>query len=63
MRQTLITHHTVPVVSHLAIEVSQMAVLVPPGPAVHQGTVTKGYVIVIVHSGKVPSLMVGHSIT
>lgn len=57
------THHTVPVVSPVSVEVGQVTVFVPPGATVGQGTVTEGDVIVWVNGSPGPALMVGHSIT
>lgn len=60
---SLFTHHTVPVVSPVSIEVGQVTVFVPPGTTVGQGTVAEGNVIIWVNSSPGPALVVGHSIT
>lgn len=58
-----ITHHAVPVVSPVPVEVGQVAVLVPPSSTVAQGAVTQGNVIVWVNGGPGLALVVGHSVT
>lgn len=57
------THHTVPVVSPFAVEVSQVTVFVPPGPAVREGAVAEGDVIIGVDRRPGPTLVIGHRIT
>lgn len=56
------THHAVPVVSPVPIEVGQVAVLVPPGATVAQGAVAQGDVIVRVDGSPGLALVVGHGI-
>ena len=56
------SHIAVGVVAHSAIEVGKVAVLVPPGSVVGKCTVAKGDVIVRVHCGEGPTLVVVHSI-
>lgn len=46
-----------------AVEVGPVAVLVPPGPFVRQGTVSDSDVIVSVFRGEGPALMVAQRIT
>lgn len=56
------THHAVPGVSPVPVEVGQVTVLVPPGAAVGQGAVTQGNVIIRVNGGPGSALVVGHGI-
>lgn len=58
-----LTHHAVPVVSPVPIEVGQVTVFVPPGAAVGQSAVTQRDVVIRVNSGPGPALVVSHSIT
>lgn len=58
-----LTHHAVPVVSPVPIEVGQVTVFVPPGAAVGQSAVTQRDVVIRVNSGPGPALVVRHSIT
>lgn len=60
---SLLTHHAVPVVSPVPIEVGQVTVFVPPGAAVGQGAVTQRDVVIRVNSGPGPALVVRHRIT
>lgn len=60
---SLLTHHAVPVVSPVTIEVGQVTVFVPPGAAVGQSAVTQRNVVIRVNSGPGPALVVRHSIT
>ena len=55
-------HHAVSVVAPSPVEVGQVTVLVPPGPAVGQGAVSQSDVVVRVHRGPRTSLVVGHSV-
>lgn len=57
-----LTHHAVPVVSPVPVEVGQVTVLVPPGAAVGQSAVTQGNVIIQVNSGPGTALVIRHSI-
>lgn len=57
-----LTHHAVPVVSPVPVEVGQVTVLVPPGTAVGQSAVTQGNVIIQVNSGPGTALVIRHSI-
>lgn len=61
--KTIITHHTVSVVAKSAVQVGQVAVLIPPGTLVSQSTVPKCNVIVRVHRGERSPLMISYGIT
>lgn len=56
------THHAVPGVAPLSVDVGEVTVLVPPGAVVVQGAVTHGDVVVFIDSSPGLVLVVGHRI-
>lgn len=57
------THLTVSGLAVLAVEVGPVAVLVPPGSFVRQGTVSDSDVVVSVFRGEGPALVVAQRVT
>lgn len=57
------THLTVSGLAVLAVEVGPVAVLVPPGSFVRQGTVSDSDVVVSVFCGEGPALVVAQGVT
>lgn len=57
------THLAVSGLAVFAVEVGPVAVLVPPGSFVRQGTVSDGDVVVSVFCGEGPALVVAQRVT
>lgn len=58
-----VTHLAVSGLAVFAVEVGPVAVLVPPGSFVRQGTVSDGDVVVSVFCGEGPALVVAQRVT